>query len=165
MQNIMLRPPKDTDGNEVSELINRCPPLDVNSRYCNLLQCSHFAGTSVIAKADNKTVGFISGYLLPQANNTLFVWQVAVDSNARGTGLAQRMIHNLIERDSAANVSYIETTITDSNQASWALFERIAEHYNAPLTKSVMFDSTAHFAGAHDSEHLVRIGPLTTTNC
>ncbi|UZE95792.1 diaminobutyrate acetyltransferase [Alkalimarinus alittae] len=160
MQNIILHPPEDTDGSAVSALIERCPPLDTNSRYCNLLQCSHFGNTSVIAKADGKTVGFVSGYILPQANNTLFIWQVAVDSAARGTGLAQKMIRNIVERDVCANVSHIETTITNDNNASWALFERIAKHYNAPLIRSVMFDRTDHFAGAHDTEMLARIGPL-----
>lgn len=160
MQNITLAVPKDTDGYAVSQLVDRCPPLDGNSRYCNLLQCSHFSNTSVIAKADDKTVGFISGYLLPQASNTLFIWQVAVDSDARGTGLAQKMIRHIVERDDCANVTHIETTITNDNNASWALFERIAKHYSAPLARSVMFDRSAHFADAHDSEWLARIGPL-----
>lgn len=160
IQNILLSPPKSTDGSAVSELINRCPPLDTNSRYCNLLQCSHFDNTSVIAKADGLTVGFISGYILPQSDNTLFIWQVAVDSAARGTGLAQRMVKDIVERSACANVTHIETTITEDNKASWALFERVASHYNAPLTRSVMFDRTDHFAGAHDTEMLVRIGPL-----
>lgn len=161
MQNILLSPPCSTDGSAVSELINRCPPLDTNSRYCNLLQCSHFDNTSVIAKANNQTIGFVSGYILPQTENTLFIWQVAVDSTARGTGLAQKMIRDIIERPACVNVSHIETTITNDNNASWALFERIAKQYNAPLVRSVMFDRTHHFAGAHDTEMLVRIGPLT----
>jgi len=160
MQNILLSPPESTDGSAVSELINRCPPLDANSRYCNLLQCSHFDNTSVIAKAEGKTVGFISGYILPQADNTLFIWQVAVDSPARGTGLAQKMIRDIIKRPACANVTHIETTITSDNNASWSLFERIAKHYDAPLVRSVMFDRTHHFAGAHDTEMLVKIGPL-----
>ena len=160
MQNILLSPPESTDGSAVSELINRCLPLDTNSRYCNLLQCSHFDNTAVIAKAEGKTVGFISGYILPQADNTLFIWQVAVDSAARGTGLAQKMIRDIITRPACANITHIETTITNDNNASWSLFERIAKHYDAPLVRSVMFDRTHHFAGAHDTEMLVKIGPL-----
>lgn len=158
MQNITLNPPEDTDGSAVSDLIDRCPPLDTNSGYCNLLQCSHFSDTCVIAKMDSKTVGFVSGYRLPKANHTLFIWQVAVDSDARGTGLAQKMIRNILERH--PDVTHIETTITEDNNASWALFERIAKNYNAPLVRSVMFDRKLHFAGAHDSELLARIGPL-----
>ncbi|MFD2231983.1 diaminobutyrate acetyltransferase [Alkalimarinus sediminis] len=163
-QNILLSSPHSTDGYAVSQLINRCPPLDTNSRYCNLLQCSHFDNTSVIAKANDQTVGFISGYILPQAVNTLFIWQVAVDSAARGTGLAQRMIQHIIERPACNDVSHIETTITNDNKASWALFERIAKNYGAPLTSSVMFDRAEHFAGAHETEMLVRIGPLNKGN-
>lgn len=161
MQSITLTPPNDTDGHSVFSLVEQCPPLDTNSLYCNLLQCSHFSNTSVIAKSNGKTVGFISGYLLPRQNNTLFIWQVAVDSSARGQGLAQRMLRHIIERDVCSNITHIETTITENNGASWALFESIAKHYSAPLVRSVMFDKKEHFSGAHDSELLARIGPLS----
>ncbi|MBD4807723.1 diaminobutyrate acetyltransferase, partial [Xanthomonas citri pv. citri] len=39
----MFRTPAVTDGPSVTELIAQCLPLDPNSAYCNLLQCTHFA--------------------------------------------------------------------------------------------------------------------------
>merc|ERR1712169_161542 len=41
--NFSFRKPVSTDGSDVFALVERCKPLDVNSMYCNLLQCSHFA--------------------------------------------------------------------------------------------------------------------------
>jgi len=124
------------------------------------LQCSHFSGTSVAATYQGELVGFISGYLIPERPNTLFIWQVAVDEQARGQGLATRMLQNILARDLCTNVSAIETTITESNKASWALFNRLASKLNAQLNSSVMFDREQHLDNAHDTEMLVKISPL-----
>jgi len=155
-----LQIPELTDGHSVHRLIERCPPLDTNSAYCNLLQCGHFAQTSVIAKSDSAVVGFISGYLLPDKPDTLFVWQVAIDATARGEGLATKMLDRLLTRPTLSHVKFLETTITDDNQASWALFTRFAQRKNVELCKSEYLDKTTHFSDEHDSESLVRLGPF-----
>src|SRR5690606_16004247 len=82
-QTVTFRSPDATDGSDVYKLISRCQPLDTNSMYCNLLQCSRFAQTAVAAEMNGELVGFVSGYRLPQQPDTLFVWQVAVDKKAR----------------------------------------------------------------------------------
>lgn len=152
--------PSKEDGWAVSQLVKDCPPLDSNSVYCNLLQCHHFAETSVAVKLDSKLVGFVSGYLLPNKPNTLFVWQVAVSESARGKGLASQMLGHILARDICKSVEFVETTITEANQASWALFRRLADTYASPLSEEVLFDQDTHFSGHHDSEMLVKVGPL-----
>ncbi|MGQ9425659.1 diaminobutyrate acetyltransferase [Gilvimarinus sp. F26214L] len=159
---VELRIPTATDGPALSKLVSLCPPLDENSRYCNLLQVSHFADTAVVADLDGELVGAITGYLRPGHPDTLFIWQVAVLSKMRGQRLAKRMVMHLLQRPQCADVRYIETTVTPDNKASWGLFEGIARDLNAPLNKSVLFERNAHFAGAHDDEMLCRIGPFTT---
>jgi L-2,4-diaminobutyric acid acetyltransferase len=155
-----LRPPDAKDGEAVHRLIATCPPLDPNSIYCNLLQCSHFADTSVAAELEGELLGFISGYLIPERTDTLFIWQVAVSEKARGQGLAGKMLQHIINRPRRESVRYIETTITESNTASWSLFEHLAKKLSTRLDRSAMFDRKLHFADKHDSEILVRIGPL-----
>ena len=160
----VLRPPTPNDGASAFRLIGRCPPLDTNSMYCNLLQCTHFAGTSVTAvrtvNTNEELVGFISAYLIPDREDTLFIWQVAVDERARGTGLAGSMLKHILDRSQCSQISHLETTITESNKASWALFESLANKLQTTLHKSVMFDRDLHLAGEHDTEFLVRIGPF-----
>ncbi|WP_028469105.1 diaminobutyrate acetyltransferase [Neptunomonas japonica] len=158
---VILRQPTAEDGASVHQLITRTPELDSNSCYCNLLQCSHFSETSIIAKRDEETLGFISGYIKPQSPETLFVWQVAVSAKARGNGLGVKMLQNLLEREENVSVTHIETTITESNDASWALFNSLAGRFGAPIKHSIMFDRATHFHGEHDSELLARIGPLS----
>lgn len=159
-----LRPPSANDGAAVFRLIKQCPPLDANSMYCNLLQCTHFSDTSVAAvdtdSSSEELLGFISAYLLPERNNTLFIWQVAVSEKARGMGLASNMLQHILDRPQCAHVKYIETTITDSNQASWALFKSLSSKLQTNLEKSIMFDRDDHLGGDHDTEFLARLGPL-----
>lgn len=157
---ITFRKPAAEDGPSVSALIRDCPPLDVNSDYCNLVQCHHFADTTVIAKLDGNLVGYISGYLIPGKPDTLFIWQVAVDEAARGRGLALTMLKTILEREGCQSVRFVETTITEDNAASWALFRRLADEYAAALNNAPLFEKDRHFAGAHDTELLVTIGPL-----
>lgn len=158
---ITLRRPTSTDGPAVHTLIAHCPPLDQNSMYCNLLQCTHWADTCVLAEREGgRAVGFVSGYLPPDREATLFIWQVAVATEARGTGLARRMLESLLERDLRACVRFLETTITDDNAASWGLFRAFARRRNAHLMRSTLFDRELHFGGGHATEALVRIGPL-----
>lgn len=157
---ITLRVPAATDGHALHSLIRNCPPLDGNSVYCNLLQCTHFAETSVAAEARDKLVGFISAYLIPANPNTLFIWQVAIDSAFRGQGLATRMLNELLARPACAELTYLETTITASNTGSWSLFEALARKLQAKLNSSAFFDESTHFNAEHESEILVRIGPI-----
>jgi L-2,4-diaminobutyric acid acetyltransferase len=160
--NVNYRLPSAKDGASVFRLVGQCPPLDVNSMYCNLLQCSHFSSTSVAAEYQGDLVGFISGYCVPERPDTLFVWQVAVSDSVRGKGVATGMLRHILNRPQCRSVHYLETSITEANQASWALFEGFAAKCHSNLERSILFDRDEHFASEHDSEALVRIGPFTT---
>ena len=139
-------------------LVGECPPLDPNSSYCNLLQCSHFGATSIAAVRDGELYGSVTGYRVPERPDTLFVWQVAVHPRARGQGLARTMLRKLITQ--LSDVRFVETSITPGNEASWRLFTGFATELHAEMARSVMFDRELHFQGAHETEQLVRIGPL-----
>lgn len=157
---IHFRKPSPEDGPAVRALICATRALDDNSLYCNLLQCSHFADTCAVAENETGIVGWISGYLPPNAPDTLFVWQVAVDAAARGQGVAKRLIRTLLARDECRGVRHIHSTITADNAASWALFRSVADDLGAPLASDAHFKRDIHFDGAHPTEHLVEIGPF-----
>ena len=130
--------------------------LDLNASYAYLLWCRDFAGTSVVATVDGEPAGFVTGYLRPEAPEVLMVWQVAVDREHRGRGLAGRMLRDLSDRVGAP---YLETTITPDNEASVALFTRFAADRGAALTREPVFDA-GQFPDAHQTELLYRIGPI-----
>lgn len=155
-----FRRPVAADGAAVTALIAQCPPLDTNSAYCNLLQCTHFADSCIIAEQDGAVAGWVSGYRPPSEPDSFFVWQVAVAPAARGQRLAARMIEALLDRPSADGVTLLITTVTEDNGPSWALFEGLARQWSTTITRSALFHSDTHFAGAHATEWLARIGPL-----
>lgn len=159
---VTLRRPSDGDGYNLHQLVANCPPLDSNSVYCNLLQCSDFADTAIAAEdAAGRLVGFISGYCPPARPDTLFVWQVAVDASLRGQGLALRMLLALVARVAAERgVRYLETTIAPDNGASQALFRRAFERLGAEYQTRTLFSRARHFAGQHEDEVLYRAGPF-----
>jgi L-2,4-diaminobutyric acid acetyltransferase len=161
---IQFRTPVATDGSRVHDLIHRCPPLDVNSLYCNVLQCSHFADTSVVAESDGGVVGFVSGYLLPSTRDTIFVWQVAVAPERRSQGLALAMLSALLERDVCRTVTSLETSITRDNHPSWRSFRALARTLGADLVTEPWLSRVTHFSSRHESEYLVRIGPIAHQN-
>lgn len=112
------------------------------------------------ASLDGELVGFISGYFVPERPDTLFIWQVAVDERARGHGLASKMLSHLLNRPACHGAHYLETTITQDNQASWGLFTRLAKQLGTELQSSAWLDKQMHFDNQHDSESLLRIGPF-----
>lgn len=160
----VLRCPVAGDGPAVTALIAESPPLDPNSAYCNLLQCSDFADTCVVAERDRKIVGWISGYRPPSHPERIFVWQVAVDASARGEGLGGLMLDHLLARPAVRGATTLTTTITENNPASWGLFTALARRHGATLTRSPRFERDAHFAGAHDTEWQASIAPLPSAH-
>ena len=158
---VTLQSPESSDGYELNRLVKNSPPLDPNSVYCNLLQCTHFKDTCICAKSDDQLVGFVSGYLLPARPNTLFVWQVVVAEAGRGQGLASRMLTALLKQPACRSVEFIETTITPDNAASQALFTKLAKLLKTEANVGPGFDKELHFEGRHESEELWKIGPIT----
>lgn len=156
LQAIHLRKPDKADGADIWALVKRCKPLDENSMYCNLVQAEHFRDTCVVAEIGGEIVGWISGHIIP-ARDALFVWQVAVGEKARGMGLGKKMLRELIERDACDEASRLKTTITEDNDASWALFRSFARSIGGTLDEAPHYESTAHFDGHHDTEHMVTI--------
>lgn len=157
---IHLREPHADDGAALNRLVAACPPLDANSLYCNLLQCTHFRATSIAATEADQLLGFISGYLVPDSPDTLFIWQVAVSAAGRRRGLGLRMLKGILARPACARVRFVHTTVNPDNAASRALFTALAREFDAPVRERVLFDRDLHFAGAHPDEVLLNIGPL-----
>src|SRR3546814_14934718 len=109
MAGLHLRKPDARDGPAITALIARCPPLDRNSAYCNLIQCTHFADHCVVAEAGGRIVGWVSGHRPPSDPRAFFVWQVAVAREGRGNGLASRMLKTLPTRPARSEESRVGT--------------------------------------------------------
>lgn len=156
----LFRNPTAGDAREINILVAACPPLDTNSLYCNLLQCTHFADTCLLAEQGGEIKGWISAYRPANDPDAIFVWQVAVRETARGQGLGLELLRRLLRLRAVRGVSYLKSTVTPSNLTSRALFTSFAAKSGLDLDTRLWFDTNVHFGGQHESELLFSIGPL-----
>jgi len=148
------------DAASIWRLIQRCPPLDVNSSYAYLLLSHHFGNTCVVAKVEDEIVGFVSAYAPPGQPDTLFVWQVAVDPRARGRQLGAQMVLDLLSRGGPGRWRSLETTVSPSNVASRRMFKRVAREMGAELNEQTLFTQNHLGEAGHEEERLLLIGPF-----
>ncbi|GAA1141680.1 diaminobutyrate acetyltransferase [Nesterenkonia lutea] len=161
-ERVEIRTPTVADGASLWRLAAGTGVLDVNTPYAYILWTRDFAETSVIAEVEGEPAGFISGYRRPEDPQTLFIWQVAVDSRFRGRRLASRMLTTLVE---AVAPQRLETTITADNAASIALFTGLARDKGAEITTTRFFTekdfpSAEESGEQHAPEDLYTVAPL-----
>lgn len=154
---IELRKPKKEDAKKIVNLIKIGGTLDLNSEYLYLLQTTHFQESCCVAVYKDEIVGFVSGYMIPQKNEQLFIWQVAVAKALRGQNLAMRMIMYIVDK---LNVNYIISTVSPSNHSSIRVFQKIAQSLNTNIVDEVLF-KISDFNDAHEEEVQYTIGPFT----
>lgn len=157
LMTITFRPPSKDDGKSIHQLIRDSKTLDLNSAYLYFLLADHFSDTCVVAEQGDKLVGFASAYRLPASPRTLFVWQIGVDASARGQGVASRMLQELEKRPFFGDIEEIQLTISPSNKASRALFDRWAERLGTTI-ESRPYLTEADLGAGHEAE------PLLTMN-
>ncbi|WP_433655316.1 diaminobutyrate acetyltransferase [Nocardia sp. CA-128927] len=159
---VVLRAPRVGDGARLWQIAKDSAVLDTNSSYAYVLWCRDFAATSVVAEVQGRVVGYVIGFVRPQAPDTVFVWQVAVDRAQKGKGIGAQMLHALLNNVAAQGVSKLETTISPDNAASIALFSSVARRREARITKHPLFDAGV-FPDSHAPEDLYLIAPTART--
>ena len=159
MDTIQIEKPTVQDGAQMWELVKKST-LDQNSAYKYIMMCEFFSETCVVAKENDKLVGFITAFIPPERQDVVFVWQVGVDSSQRGKGLASRLLQELVNRPGCKDVKYVEATITPSNKASQALFRRLAKQYDTTCEISECFSEDLFPGEGHEEELTFRIGPI-----
>jgi len=159
-EEIFYRPPAIEDGKSIWKLVRDSGVLDLNSVYCYLLLCKDYPETCAVAEAKGEILGFVTAYLPPGREDTLFIWQIGVSSALRGQGVAGRLLRDLLQRECCRGVRFLEATIGPSNDASHALFAALAGRLGADLSEQPCFDATLFPGKSHEPENMIRIGPF-----
>ncbi|HEY9314006.1 diaminobutyrate acetyltransferase [Williamsia sp.] len=155
---VAFRSPKVSDGVRLWEIARDSKVLDLNSSYAYVLWCQDYAQTSVVAEVDGEVVGFVTGYLRPQLPDVVMVWQVAVDADQRGLGLAGKMLSQLMDRLEPRGITTLHTTISPDNTASQALFQGLADRREMSIRREELF-SANDFPDDHEQEDLYIVAP------
>ena len=140
-------------------IVEESKVLDVNSSYSYLMWSKYFNETSIVAECEDEVIGFVSGFRQPTSLDTLFVWQVAIDLDFRGLGLATKLIEQLLKQ-LGDDVSYLEATVTPSNIPSSKLFKGIAEKNNTDCSIFECFSEDQFPDPSHEAELTYRVGPI-----
>ncbi|GAE36403.1 diaminobutyrate acetyltransferase [Halalkalibacter akibai] len=151
--------PTVEDGAAMWELVNEST-LDQNSAYKYIMMCEFFAETCVVAKENDQLVGFVTAFIPPEKQDVLFIWQVGVDASQRGKGLASKLIKEIVQRSFCDDVTFIEATVTPSNEASQALFQSLARSYHTECEISECFAEDLFPEEGHEKELTFRVGPI-----
>ena len=158
---IVYRVPSIEDGAEIWNMVDEAAALDVNSGYAYFMIARNFAATSVVAEVDGEVAGMVTAYPMPSDPTRLFVWQVNVREDFQGLGIARGMLEEILTRDDCATVRYIETTVAPDNDASEALFRRIAKDFLCGIEESEVYKDELFPDAEHQVERLFVIGPIT----
>lgn len=158
---VSFRHPDADDGKLLWKIAGETGVLDQNSVYHYLIMCTHFKKTAMVAVADNKVCGFVTGYIQPESRETLFIWQVAVSDAFRGKGLGLSLLFRLFAGLRAEGCQFIESTITPSNHASVNLFRALAKRVGGNFLLGEIFFQESDFGSeGHEAELLCKIGPI-----
>lgn len=153
--NITIRPTQLSDGTALANLVKASGALDINSDYLYFLLADHFSETCAIAVDEAQTpLGFVTAYRLPKDPTCLFIWQIAVAEEARGQGLAKKLLQHLSHQAWFSSINKVVCTISPHNRASNALFESFASVLNAQLSTRDYL-TAEHLGVAHDPEPYV----------
>lgn len=155
-----FRSPTLSDAGRIRQLVADSGVLDENSEYCYLLLCRDFGETSLVAYQGDVLVGFVTAYRPPGRRDCLFVWQVGVHVQARGQGLASRLLERLVCQPGCRGIRSLEATVTPSNTASRRLFESFASRHQIPCLVQPGFPAKLFASAGHEDEDLFCIGPL-----
>lgn len=141
-------------------LVKDSKVLDVNSSYCYLMWSKYFNKTSIVAHYEDELIGFISGFIQPESTDTLFIWQIAVDENFRGQGLATTLIEQLLNQLHRENIKFLEATVTPSNVPSSNLFKGIAKKHETNCNIYKCFSKEQFPETSSEEEYTYRVGPF-----
>jgi L-2,4-diaminobutyric acid acetyltransferase len=110
----------------------------------------------VVVEVEGRVVGFVTGFIRPSEPDTIFVWQVGVDADQRGKGLAARLLHSLMDRLAERGVVRLRTTISPDNEASQRTFGAVARDRGMTLSDEDYLSSELLGEG-HEQEDLYTI--------
>lgn len=153
----LFRPPTAADGNRMWEIARDSGVLDVNSPYAYVLWGAEFADSSIVVEVEGRVVGFVTGFIRSSEPDTIFVWQVGVDADQRGKGLAARLLHGLMDRTGEEKGTVrLRTTISPDNEASQRTFGAVARDRGMTLNREEYLSADLLGEG-HEQEDLYTI--------
>ncbi len=130
-----VRETRPDDATAICQLAAELKPLIQHTPYTYWVLCNYAHRRAFVAEKDGQLVGFVTSVLSDADPPVLLVWQLGVVPEARGTGLADRLLDRVAQAGRRSGATAIEATIEEDNPASRRAFERLASRLNSELTE------------------------------
>lgn len=127
---MLIRNYTKDDIKEIIDLIDRGRPYVVPyNRYVYWFLNNYYGSTCKVIENEGRLIGFVSA--MPSVEkNTLFIWQVCIDADFRGRGLAHELLLSVLDEAKKLKLSSLQLSISDENLASQKLFKKFAMDNN-----------------------------------
>ena len=119
MNSQSIRSVTTEDAGVLHSLATQCPPLDVHTPYTYWVLTHMFADGCFVAEVDGNPIGFITTV---RKNSVAFLWQIGVTEAHRGTGLATRLLAEVVSWARSLNITAVQLSIDPANVASTMAF-------------------------------------------
>ncbi|MFP4026008.1 MAG: GNAT family N-acetyltransferase [Thiohalospira sp.] len=121
---------KEMDFLKIHELAGNIDGIVQHPGHIYKIMADHFGDTFFIAKEENEdndvdVLGFMMGFVSRKMKGELFVWQIAVSSNAQGKSIGSKLLQHTIDYAIKANdCNVVMATVETDNIPSQKLFEK-----------------------------------------
>ena len=122
---LTIREAEERDAEEIENLAKRCPPLrgSISGTYEYLALC--FRRYFLIAEASGDIIAFLVGFPNLDVKGEVWIYQVAVCQEKRGTSVARDLITEVIRRFASDGYSVVKARILEDNDCSLRLFKKL----------------------------------------
>ncbi|AZT99943.1 diaminobutyrate acetyltransferase [Brevibacterium linens] len=149
------------DAASMWSLVRSTPEVDQNSAYYYMIWCRDFMNTTRVVRHEGEVAAFITGYIQPDAPDTLMIWQQVISPAFRGTGLGICLLRSVAEPlIKSSSIQFVEATVSAVPSPPARTLEKLGALYGAPVASTELFSSSMFPDSDHGPEILVRVGPI-----
>ncbi|MDY6932190.1 MAG: GNAT family N-acetyltransferase [Halobacteriota archaeon] len=120
-----IREAEERDAEEIEKLAMRCPPLrgSISGTYEYLALC--FRRYFLIAEAGGEIIAFLVGFPNLDVEGEIWIYQIAVCEEERGTSLARELLTEEMKRFASDGYNVVKARILEDNNCSLGLFKKL----------------------------------------
>jgi L-2,4-diaminobutyric acid acetyltransferase len=135
-------------------VIDESESLDHHTDYTYWVALNQWPSLFLIAKRNERIIGFAFGLRNDGNPERLFLWQIGVVSSERRRGIATKLVNELCVRAVREGVQELWFTIADEIAPSRALFRKLASAFGSSM---VEHGSTGDLGGPLHEERIYSI--------
>jgi len=122
--NLKFKNPCEDDFLKLYDFVLDCPPLESYPEHFYKIILRYFPKTTVFLRNKNLIVGFVFGIPSQKDKDLIFLWQIGIDKNMRGSSVSKNLIKEFEKKVKENGFKKIELTIDPENIASKKFFEK-----------------------------------------